>query len=516
MKSLFERLLDYYSLNKDEYNALQCEDESELPSYLVFPKIEEIVEYFNSAIKESKKILIYGDYDTDGIMSLAIMTNLFSKVNYNPGFYMPSREDDGYGLTKENIDIFYKLGYQIILCVDNGISLINEIDYANSLGIEVVIFDHHTILDKLPNAKYIIHPSLSSIGEYNISAGMVSFYFSWAFLGYIDHYLLTLASISTISDMMILKSYNRLIVKLGLKYINEEKFSSIYNLIDKKYETISEDNFALEIAPKINSIGRLINSNTRFNVVKYFLNDDKLNFKRLNRINETNTKRKELISEFSSSLKINENESAIITIIQEAEGLAGLVANNLLNKYDKPVVVFSTTKQENILKGSARSKNGFNIVKAFNSLKYLLLTYGGHDCAGGLSIKKEDYDKFVKEFNLLANEHKFIEEHKEVVPLYLSDLNLEDYNLYRSFGPFGEGFKKPLFVIKDFPVASFIKSKDDKHLFAKANGNGKIVYFNYNHDIYKYRYIDIIGELTRNTFNGSAYIQFLIRDFNAK
>lgn len=516
MKNLFLRLLNYYSLDIEQYKALQCDSEKYLPNFLVFSNIEEIVLYFKCAIKNNRKILIYGDYDTDGVMSLAIMTNLFNKVNYNPGFYMPNREDDGYGLTKENIDKFFKLGYEIILCVDNGISLVDEVNYANSLGIEIIIFDHHTIIDKLPNAKFILHPSLSSIGEYNISAGTVSFYFSWAFLGYIDKYLLTLASISTISDMMILKDYNRLIVKLGLKYLNKEKFNPIYNLIDKKYETISEDNFALEIAPKINSIGRLVNDNIRFNIVKYFLDEKAISYKRLSWINEVNTKRKELISEYSLNLLIDDNQSAIITIINDLEGLAGLVANSLLNKYDKPVVVFSTTKQENILKGSARSKNGFNIVKAFSALKDLLITYGGHDCAGGLSIYKGNYDEFIQRFNLLANEHKFIKEEKEVVPLYLSDFNIEDYNLYRSFGPFGEGFKKPLFIMKDFPIASFIKSKDDKHLFAKANNNGKIVYFNYNHDIYKYRYVDLIGELTRNTFNGSTYIQFLIRDFNAK
>ena len=516
MKTLFERLLNYYSLTKEEYDKSLKESEKDLPNFSVFPQINEVVDFFKECIAKNTKMIVYGDYDCDGIMSTSIIVTLFKKVNYQIGYYIPSREDDGYGLTIDNINKFHALGYKVILCVDNGISLFKEVEYASSLGIDIIIFDHHTIQEKVPNAKFILHPSLSNIGEYNISAGAVSFYFSWAFLGYIDRYLLSLASISTISDMMVLKSYNKLLVKLGLKYVNEDKFPSIYNLIDKKYETISEDNFALEIAPKVNSIGRLINGNTRFNIVKYFVNDDELNIKRLLWINETNKKRKSYINECSANLEINYDDHSIITIIEHSEGLAGLVANSLLNKYNKPVVVFSTTKNEDILKGSARSKNGFSIVKAFDELKDILLTYGGHECAGGLSIKKEDFYKFYNEFDKLALNHKFIDDNKKTLLLTLQELNIEDYNLYRSFGPFGEGNNKPLFEIKNFPVASFIKSNDDKHLFSQFNKSSKLVYFNYNHDILSYRFVNIKGELTRNTFNGFTYVQFLIRDFNAK
>lgn len=513
MKTLFEKLLDYYEIDTKEYRLMQSEDENSLPNFNVFPKINEIVEYFKEAVKLKKKILIYGDYDCDGIMSTSIIMNLFLKEGYKPGFYIPSRENDGYGLTKDNVKRFYELGYDIILCVDNGITLVEEIDLANSLGMECVIFDHHTIQEKLPNAKYILHPSLSSIGEYNISAGEVCFYFSWAYLEKIDKYLLTLAGVSTVSDMMVVKSYNRVIIKLALKYLNEEHFASLYNLIDKKYEIISEDNLGLEIAPKINSIGRLLNDNTRFNIVKYFLPDDGNNNARLNWINNINKERKQLISEYSQDVEIDETFDSIVTIINKNEGLAGLIANSLLNKYEKPVVVFSTTNDDGILKGSARSKSGFNIVKAFTSLSDLLITFGGHECAGGLSIDKKNFVEFQNKFNELAKIYKFEEQEKKLISLSLNEFTINDYNLYRSFGPFGEGHQKPLFVIKNFPTIGFTPSKDGKHIFSTLSSSGKFVYFNYKHDILYHREVNLIGELTRNSFNGNVYVQFMIKDF---
>ena len=516
MKNLFEKLLSYYNISQEEYEKMQTTDIDNLPNYNVFSNIVDACDFIKEAIKKQKKILIYGDYDCDGIMSTSIMKNVFKKVNYDVGFYIPSREEDGYGLNIKNIDLFNKLGYKIIITVDNGITLVNEIDYASKLGIDVIVLDHHMIQEKMPNAKFIIHPSLSTIGEYNISAGEVCFYFSWAFLGYIDKYLITLASISTISDMMPLKSYNRLLVKLGIKYLNEYKYDSIYDLIDKKYEIISEDNFGLEIAPKINSIGRMINDNTRFNIVKYFTSNDDLNKKRLVWINHNNCLRKVKIKEISDGIEIDNNKSSIVITINKNEGLAGLIANHLLNKYNKPVVVFSTTNENELLKGSARSKPGFNIVDSFDNLKHLIIQYGGHDCAGGLTINRNDLNEFSRLFEEYAKNHSFLELEKGKIEILLSELNISDYNIYRSFGPFGEGFEKPTFTLKDFNVSSFYESKDGKHLFSSPTSTSKIVYFNYNKKIKNRKKVDLIGELTRNTFKNQIYIQFLVKEFCEK
>ena len=211
MTSFLDKLLTYYELDYSSYLKNKEKSLIDIPKFSRFPNLKEVTNYIKDSIKQNKKILIYGDYDCDGIMSTSIIyLTLMYGSEYRPGFYIPNREIDGYGLTINNIDKFKKLGYDILILVDNGISLIEQIDYANSLGIECIILDHHNVGEKLPNAKYIVHPDLVNFGKYNISAGVVSFYFSWAYLEYINPYLLSLGAISTISDVMILQEYNSL------------------------------------------------------------------------------------------------------------------------------------------------------------------------------------------------------------------------------------------------------------------------------------------------------------------
>ena len=511
MKAFFERLLEYFNLSEEEYLKWQNLNEDDLPHFSVFPHILDIVEYFKNAIIAKKKILVYGDYDCDGIMSISIITNLFKSQNYTVGYYVPNREIDGYGLTKNNVVKFHELGYDIILCVDNGITLFDEIECANSLGMEVVVFDHHKLQgDKLPNAKYFLHPDLSEIGKYNICAGQVCFYFSWAFLGYIDKYLFTLSMLSTISDMMPLREYNRVFVKVGLKYLNEYKYQNIMDLIDKKFEIINEDNISSEVAPKINAICRMLNDNTRFNIVKYFLEDDGKQEQRLKWINSINAQRKNLVSTYSTEVNIDNSKSSIVLVIDKGEGIAGLIANNLLQKYNKPVVVFSTNDRNSTLKGSARSKNGFDIVESFTYCKDFIITFGGHEFAGGLSIEKDNLSEFIKKFDEFAKNNPFKDEKKENFKISLGEINITNYNLLRNFAPFGEDFPKPTFLIKDLNLATSYTSLDGKHLFMDISNYAKLVYFNFDKEVVNKRGVNLLGTLSRNNFRGIDQIQFIV------
>ena len=233
MINLFlEKLLEFYNL---DYDTLIEENEktlNDLPQKEIFKEGSKIASYIREAILSNKKILIYGDYDCDGIMSTSILMLALSTEEYKPGYYIPSREFDGYGLTKGNVDRFYKLDYHIIICVDNGITLNETIDYASSLGIEVIVLDHHKLGPIIPNAKYIMHPEFDHFGKYNISAGVVSFYFSLFYLNRFDDYLFSLCALSTLSDSMPLLSYNRLIVKEALNLINKNHYEEIFTLLE--------------------------------------------------------------------------------------------------------------------------------------------------------------------------------------------------------------------------------------------------------------------------------------------
>ena len=196
MESLFKRLLDYYQISEDEYRSLT------MPVTIdnfyqghAFKDMDKCVALVKTAVKDNKKIFIYGDYDADGIMSLSILVKMFQYINYPVSYHVPNRYLDGYGLTLKRSEEIVNSGYDLLITVDNGVTAFEGIDYAKKHGLQVLIFDHHQPDDVLPNADYILHPSISEFGDVATSAGFVTFMFALNYLGYFDQYLATLASI---------------------------------------------------------------------------------------------------------------------------------------------------------------------------------------------------------------------------------------------------------------------------------------------------------------------------------
>ena len=518
MKDFKTKLFEYYELSLDDFSLLSKKLTLEdLPSYKKYKTIEECAEYFHNAIKNKKKILIYGDYDCDGVMSTSITYLTLKNEEYTPGFYIPFREVDGYGLTKDNIDRFKKLNYDILLLVDNGITLNEEIDYANSLGMEVVIFDHHTIEGKVPNAKFILHPKYSEFSNVNMCAGSVAFFFSVAYLGIIDEYLLTLAMISTISDLMELKDENRILVKLGLEAFNKNRYSNILRLINKDFPRYNEQDIGMSVSPKINAIGRVITDNKLFDIIRYFIKFNDSNFieKTSIWINYTNEYRKNLVRNLDKNDDIDENLFSVVVIENRLkEGLTGLLASRYMEKYDKPTVVLvPTAKDEQYLKGSIRSESGFDINIILNDVKDLLVAYGGHSNAGGLTIKKDKFAEFKSRFELAASKHPFIQIEDKYIEISVDEINKENYDLIDTLSPFGQGFKRPKFVIKGVKTNFLQYSRDNKHIITKISPSSSIVYFNYDKSIKNFELVNLYGYFDINYFRGYYTIQFNVYSF---
>lgn len=514
MINLFlEKLLEFYNL---DYDTLIEESEktlNDLPQKEIFKDGSKIASYIREAILSNKKILIYGDYDCDGIMSTSILMLALSTEEYKPGYYIPSREFDGYGLTKGNVDRFYKLGYQVIICVDNGITLNETIDYASSLGIEVIVLDHHKLGPIIPNAKYIMHPEYDHFGKYNISAGVVSFYFSLFYLNRFDDYLFSLCALSTLSDSMPLLSYNRLIVKEALNLINKNHYEEIFTLLSDQNKEINEDDLNMQVIPKINAICRLLNDNSRFNIVKYFISKDRETILKLSSwINSINERRKELVNSVNLNEE-NNNSNALIYINKENEGIGGLIANKLLNRYNKVTFVLSQSESDkNIYKGSARSKKGFDIAKFMASNADLFLAYGGHENAGGFSILK---DKYLDLKNVLEKETKDIsfKEDKNYIEIALNELNLKNYDIYRQFAPFGEGHIKPRFKISRLNINDLKNFIYNKHILYRVNEEASILIFNFDKEILEASFIDVFGYISLNTFRNIKSVQLIVDEY---
>ena len=368
MNDFLKKLLDYYSLSEEDYLSL-TKDISEVK--LLDPNsikgMDKVKERIFSAIKNKEKVIIYGDYDCDGITSTSIMFETFKKLGYEVSYYIPSRYIDGYGLNVENVIKIKEGGYNLIICVDNGISANEAIDKANELGMDVIVIDHHELGEQTVNAVGVIHPTVSEISTIIGSAGYMSLFVSGALLGKYDDYLVTLAGLSVVSDMMELKGYNRDVVRLALFNLQKHRYSRLISLTDN--DTISEKTFGLEIAPKINAIARIVTNKNINLLVKYLTSSDEIYAKSLRDwILKNNEVRKQLTTQAIEKISSDEIEGkdGIVLKLDILEGLIGLIANRLLSTYNVPVLIFTEDEKDpSILKGSIRSKEGFNVTNAF-------------------------------------------------------------------------------------------------------------------------------------------------------
>ncbi len=515
MKTFKEKLFEYYNLDETSFKNLTKElIEADFLNIYNYKNIKEISQFIKDEIANNKKILIYGDYDCDGIMSICIMYLTLKKLGITPGFYIPFREIDGYGINKERINCFKKLKYDTISLVDNGITLCEEVDLIHDLGMKVVIIDHHTIKEKVPNTPYILHPMVSNIGEYNASAGALCFYLSYVMLNQVDEYLLSLGGISIISDMMPLVSYNRTLLRHALKAINKNKFYQIQKLVNFKNE-ITENDIGMKIAPKVNAIGRIVTDNKLFNVVKFFIETDvkKIDYY-ADFIESTNLKRQNLVEEVSQDLKskISEDLAFIILVLDIKEGLTGLIANKLLQIYNKPTLILTNDKENN-LKGSIRSKHGLNVFNLLEENSSLFIAYGGHELAGGITTSKENLDKIKEIFNNYAKEHPFTEERIKGIDITIDDVNETNYSIIKELSPFGQDFNVPLFKLNNFNTNFFKFSYDKNHIITNLSFNSSLVYFSFDKEILNNKFVNLIGTIDENVFNGKKTIQFKVKSY---
>ncbi|MDD2434592.1 MAG: DHH family phosphoesterase, partial [Bacilli bacterium] len=271
---LFQKLLNYYRIDEDGFKALTSPvDENNFARGHHFENMPEAVAMVKDVMRANEKILVYGDYDADGVMGTSILVKMFKYLNYPATYYLPNRYEDGYGLTNKKALEAIQNQISLVITVDNGVTAFEPIETLKKHGIKVLIIDHHQAQETLPVADFIIHPILSHFGETPSSGAFTAFMFSIAFLNRFDKYLSTLASISIVSDIMPLKEYNRNLLRLVIANYQEREFFQIDAL--KEEEPFNEVTIGLKIAPKINAIGRLIDGDDINRLVEFFTNDDK-------------------------------------------------------------------------------------------------------------------------------------------------------------------------------------------------------------------------------------------------
>ena len=512
--TLKERLFAFYNINEDDYQKLIApSDINTFADGHHFDKMEEAVAMVKDAVKNLKRIAIYGDYDADGIMGTSILKKMFMYINYPVDYYIPSRYLDGYGLTLKYAQEAVENGVGLLITVDNGVSAFEGIEYLHNHGVQVLVLDHHTVQEELPLADYIIHPTFSHFGEIASSGAFTAFMFSREFLGYTDKYLAMLASISLISDMMPLLSYNRRLLKAAFSSYQEGEFLSIDLLKDN--DPFNENTIGMKIAPKINALGRMIETDEINKIVEFFTSEDKnvlLNY--ISWINDTNETRKEASKETAEKIKsISKDEAGIAIICDVKEGLLGLVANNLCTKFHVPTIVFTKESGGDTLKGSARAPQGYNIVDIFNELNDLTIVSGGHALAGGCSIKESDFNEFKNRFNAYIKEHPAVPYEEKTVLLGLTEITFDNYELINSFSPFGENWPAPLFEVEHVLTHSLMYSRTNEHIMSYIGQGVKLVGFNLSKDyVSQFGFIDIYGRMKTSVYRGLTSLEFSIKE----
>lgn len=512
---LLNKLLSLYNLSNEDYILMSRPiDEISLKDPLKINGMDKVKTRIEKAILNKEKIIVYGDYDCDGITATSIMVKTFKMLGYPISYYIPSRYIDGYGLNEINVLKIAKNGFNLIICVDNGISANEAIKKANEYGIDVIVIDHHEIPENPVDAYGVIHPIVSDISPIVGSGGYMSLFVSAALLGKYDDYLVTLAGLSTVSDLMELKDYNRDVVRLALDKLSRNHYLPLIKLIDSS--NITEKTFGLEIAPKINAVGRIVEDEKINRLVRYLTSDNQDEINALSEwIISINDERKTIMKDTIDCLPSIEDDYGICIETNMKEGLVGLISNRLLGQYNKPSIVFTNdSNNPDILKGSIRSKKGFNVVKSFKSLEKYIVSGGGHALAGGLSIKKSDLESFKKDFNLLCQQYPIEKEIDKSIEITVNDVSKVTYDLVRSFAPFGMGFEEPEFVIKNLRTRSLKFNASGTTLSTPLTLRSKLLGFNMlQSEIKSYDFINIYGSLYLSEYRGIQSVDFRINKY---
>lgn len=498
----------------------------------LMPDMEKAINRIINAIQDKEKILIYGDYDVDGITSTTVLKKFLEERGANPEYHIPNRLKEGYGLNKHAIEEIAKNGTQLMITVDCGISAVEETEFAKSLGIETIITDHHEPGETLPNAFAIVDSKIkTSKYPFNQLAGVgVVFKLIQAisiklgldereYLKYLD-----LVCLGTISDIVPLIDENRVIAKLGLKLVNVTKNLGLKTLlISSGYKVANSNTISFGIAPRINACGRMGFANE---ALQLLLSDEREEvFKLVEKLNEYNKERqekeKEIFEEAIRQIDKKEEKSPAIILGGNGwhHGVTGIVSSKITEMYFKPSILIGFEGEEG--KGSGRSIPGVDLHEAILKCNSKLEKFGGHAMAIGLSMKSQNFETFKKEINAYFDKMN-INQIKQIIMIdavaNLKDITLKTVQELQLLEPFGEVNRTPIFCFKNLRIDSIRALTEGRHLKINLRDDNMIISaigFNMGDMSIEYKLgdrVDVIGSLEINEYNGMKSIQLNLKD----
>ena len=472
------------------------------------------------AISTGEKIIVYSDYDADGICAAAIMWETLYDLGADVMPYVPHRIKEGYGLSKEAISKLARDGVKLIITVDHGVTAVSQVEYANSLNVDVIITDHHVLPNKPPDAFALVHTT-------KLCGAGVSWLFCYELVkklksSYEKSLLekLELAALATIADLVPLLGGSRAIVKMGLEKISQTKRPGLVALMQLSglANKIGTYEIGHILAPRINAMGRIEHAldSLRLICAKKKETADKL----ASLLTKTNSRRQDLTAKAITHAMAMVDEQQLIGVISDEtyhEGIIGLVASRLVDSYHRPMIVIS--KGEVYSKGSARSVPGFNIIEAIYASSEYLVDGGGHPMAAGFTIETRHIETFVQNIKKYAQSSLLDEQLMPIIKIECEldreDINFKTLEEIRKFEPYGVGNLEPIFLTRTMLVEDVrAVGQGAGHLKLQVDGLSAIA-FNMGQKralIRPGHYLDLVYTVSEDYYNGGGTIQLKVKD----
>ncbi len=509
--------------------------QDDLHDPFLLPNMEESVNRIQRAIVKGERILIYGDYDCDGVTSTALLYDCIKDFTNTIDYYIPNRFTEGYGLNTTAVTKANEAGVTLLITVDTGISAVHEVAYANQLGLDVIITDHHEPPEILPNAYSIINPKLStSTYPFPLLAGVgVSFKLALAISGKWKPYWMEWAAIGTIADLVPLIGENRILAKLGLGRLNESPTVGVDAIIRSagiNQKEITAGHIGFTVAPRINASGRLDTASAAVDLL--LCQDEKQAVMFANQLSNLNEERQHLVQQTIEEAKLQveadpEGNKYCIVVGHRSwnAGVIGIVASKLVDLYYRPTIVCSFDDEQGIAKGSARSISGFHLYESLRQCEDVLTKYGGHEMAAGMSLKIEHFQLFKKKMNEVAEkslaEEDYIPRTVIDASLSIAEMDVEIIKQLQRLAPFGMGNRTPRLMIEDVTIQDKrYMGREQEHvklLLKKGNYHLNAIAFKKREQMENLSLLaspKLCGELSINEWNGRTEPQFIIHDID--
>lgn len=532
---LIAAVLCVRNFNSEDASAFLKADLDDMHDPFLFKGMDKAVARINKAVENKEKIIVYGDYDVDGVTATTLMLSCLKDLGADADFYIPSRDKEGYGINKDSVELIAARGVTLIITVDCGITAVEECEYAKTLGVDLIITDHHECADTIPDAVAAIDTKQPDCPyPFKDLAGVgVAFKLAQALLKekYSTYDVLNrysgLVTIGAIADIVPLLGENRIICKYGLNRLSETKnagINALFNVSGIDKSDIDTFKIGFAIAPRINAAGRIGGAEK---AVRLFLTHDLAEAEKIAiELDSCNIKRQQIEAEIFKEAEnqlLNHYSTDKIAVLADKNwhhGVVGIVSSRLAKKYMKPCILISEGPDGNF-KGSGRSIEGFSLYNALEASKDALVSFGGHELAAGIVIEQSKIEEFRRKINEYAenNFNEDLTKQKIVADLELRErhLNIDVARSLKVLEPFGTNNKQPVFYVEGLIVLKVSRIGANKqHLrltLKKGNAVIDAVAFGLGDRSVSFNdTINVMCNLDINSFRNTETIQLKIAD----